>query len=224
MSNNFDEQPVYVKELSKEQLERIERIKRESKFSLRKLLTRKNVFISLCVLVAVSFGIYNLLWFGHYRLFNSYLSNPKLTRTDSYNMTYVFKDKLKNNYEYHVTMPPYLKFTGGITVWYNSDVNATRSEWYEIKLYIGFSKSEVFPTQKRFYSLGLGEIDYDLGENITHTRGAEVDKAGQPLGYDSRTNTAENYQKWLELYEEHKDEIMEMFATMREVFGAGAFR
>ena len=60
---------------------------------------------------------------------------------------------------------------------------------------------------------------YDVGiTSYGHKRVSAVDKDGQPLSRHP-DDSKEFYQKWLALYEQHYDEIMEMFETVREVFG-----
>ena len=53
--------------------------------------------------------------------------------------------------------------------------------------------------------------------------GGIVDKDAQPLGKYPES-TEESYQNFLKLYEKHHDEIMEMFADVKEVFGEYALR
>ena len=73
-------------------------------------------------------------------------------------------------------------------------------------------------------SKGKGRWDYGVAiEHNNHSRAGNVDRNGQALKYRLGLSE-EDAQVWLGLYEKHYDHIMQMFATIDEVFGEDAFR
>ena len=111
---------------------------------------------------------------------------------------------------YHVALPPYLRFAGGIQVLNSNTVNET--EEYKISLDIS--------VKDRSYYISLSEGVRQGGHSVSYGIGsADIDKNGQVIEYWSPHPTEESMQETIAAFEKYNELIMEMMTTVNEMFG-----
>ena len=196
---------------------------------MRKLksLSKLMILSAVIVLGAVIFGVYNLMWFRYVR--TSF--DPFSTTLDAMDMEKETWDEIPNvctyravgdteyNYTYTVGRPAYLKFKGHVSVLTPSEVDFVDGK----KVFISECQLSIrYWPQDASYLLGIADLTVSDGIHI-HSLGSAVDKNGRPLGRNPN-DSEDFYQSWLELYEKFNEPIMEMFDSIKELFGEDAFK
>jgi len=192
-------------------------------------ITKIKFFVTIFILAMIIFGIYNIIWFNYVKRFDVFLYTEKLQEIklkptsgpnrihEGVEIPHGFErytffesegwkvhgfrdyDYDEVGYYYGITIPPYLKFSGNIQI-------ALRKDEYMLSLLIS--------PQKWLYILQIGEIV----DNMTYLDSSAVDKNGQPLGKHPN-DSEEFYQRWLMKYEKYYEQVMELFATVNDMYG-----
>jgi len=189
---------------------------------------KKNLRIgAIAILLVLLFGLFgiNTMWSRFISdNFDPFLYNETLQAVPSYNRRVETVSRMKHRwyddrngsgYRYQISLPPRLAFRGYFVMYdFLMERNITLS---------------VF--------INRGEWSYRLtlsvrteGEQNSYTGySSPVDKNGRPLDlnwddYDDPEREYELHNIWLGLYDKFYDDIMQMLATAKEVFGEEAFR
>jgi len=193
-------------------------------------ISKVKLFTATLILALIVFVIYNIIWFNYISIYDKLLNNetlqeikikpssaPDFIVRNGVEIPYSYEryayieserytahqfhdyDYNERGYFYGIVIPSYLRFAGNIQIAYFADD-------YSLNLMIN--------PRKWLYVLGLGE---HIG-NQTNMLGSIVDKDGQPLGKNPN-DSEEFYQEWLELYEKYYEQIMDLFAVTKEMFG-----
>jgi hypothetical protein len=120
---------------------------------------------------------------------------------------YEYKD-WDNGYLIQLIKPPYLKYEGSISI-------CAIAEPVTDFFLTDFTVTPISSMGRiqQSFSLGLG--------GMWHGRSRAVDRHGQPLTQLSE-DSGEAYERWLMIYEEHFEEIMELIAYFKDFFGEEA--
>jgi len=121
-----------------------------------------------------------------------------------------YNEASSGKYSYYISLPPYLRFAGGIQVLSNKTVSET--EEYTISLSIDI--------KDRSYYIGLSEGVRQGGHSVSYGIGsADIDKNGQVIEYWSPHPTEESMQETIAAFEKYNELIIEMMTTVNEMFG-----
>ena len=196
---------------------------------MRKLksLSKLMILSAVIVLGAVIFGVYNLMWFRYVR--TSF--DPFTTTLDALgvekdivdgqpNMCIYPSSKEKgSHYSYTVAKPSYLKFEGNFSALTPSVVDFVDGK----QIFISECQLSLrYWPQDASYLLSIADLTVSDGMYI-NSHSKYVDRNGQPLGPHPKESEG-SYESWLELYEKFNEPIMEMFDSIKELFGEDAFK
>ena len=187
------------------------------------------ILISALVVIAIVFGVYALMW----QRYEKNAFDPFSTVLESLNMHKHTADEHPNvstyreaydmeSYVFTVARPSFLRFGGNVQFFAQREVVLVEDEMTRTGRYI--LDLTYFPHSGRL-SLridGFLEDTNGSGVHIRSAAGSAVDSNGKPLDRHPE-DSEEYYQKWLALYEQYNEPIIELFDHIKEIFGEEAF-
>ncbi len=189
--------------------------------SFFKKITKIKITLAILILAVIAFGIYNLLWLQHAKRFEPFIEALEKLETAEKSATdnQTYRDYSGTGYSYQISEPGYLNFGGYLSVLTSSEIDIIDGESFyisEYRLMLGY-----WPRSGRLV-LSISDLTESEGLN-SHSLGSAVDINGTPLG--RHPNDSEQfYAEWLSLHEKFNEPIMDMFDTVKELFGEDAFR
>ena len=169
------------------------------------------IVVILILTFAMLLGIYSFVWFDYVRTnYDPFIEAlEQLGTVENFkvkgSVIYRFDDSERIGYSFHIAKPGYLKFYGNINV---------HEQGYSNE----YSLSVMYRPQSESCTLDIRGQNELTGLLSSSSLGSAVDRDGKPLGRYSE-ESEERYQEWLALYIKHEEPILEMFDTIKEVFG-----
>lgn len=196
-----------------------------------KKIPKAKILAAAILLLAVAFGIVNLLWFRYIRVtFDPLLKNERLTQIPTQEhhhiddgwTTHMYRDLYGSGLTFTVAVPAYLEFGGNISALTQTDIKRDGNQL----VYISECKINLRISPKNWtYVLNISDLSV-LNGNSAPERiiGMAVDKDGKPLGHPRNDTESELYQEWLAMYNKFNGPIMEFFQKVKEIYGEEVFR
>ena len=176
---------------------------------------------------AIVFGGYALAWHEYvsatFAPFSTALDSLEMQKDTSEMEGWdvsTYKDKEGGGYVFTVARPPFLEYEGNISILTPTEVDFVDGQMIRISEYL--LDLSYYP-RDGLYVLRIADFTSATDPRQINSLSSTVDKYGQPLGRHP-DDSEEFYQEWLSLHEKFNEPIMEMFDTIRDIFGDDALK